>query len=245
MSTSITTIRDRVNSSIRGQWLDMIQKVSPVNPRITDYAQQLVDMLRMYRPALFSSDQNQQVQAWIRQVYTFLHNESFLAPRFPDSNWQAYRVWVMSEICLITRNADNIRFLRSQFFEYITVSLQAFPTTDVDYGGLVDFQSRDSISYQVYTLFGILNAIVALENELRTTTSSNVIQQVWGSDPSLRRAIRPAITFTLQFLNGRRTHIEFVDSRIASDRSRPDYGKPYVRTQGTYLYRYMIENNFI
>jgi len=245
MSTSITTIRNQHNSSVRVQWLNMIQTVSHDDPRITDYAQPLVDLLRIYRPALFSSEENRQVQAWMRQVYTFLHNESFLTPRFPDSNWQAYRLWVMSEICLITRNVDNIRFLRGKLFEYIILSLRPFPTTHIDYGGLIDFEFRDSMSYQVYTLFGILNAIVALEKELRITTSSNVIQHVWGPDPTLRRSIQPAIRFTLQFLNGGRTHIEFVDSKIAADRSRADYGKPYVRTQGTYLYRYMIENNFI
>lgn len=232
---------------IRQQWLQMIANVSPENQRITDYAVALVDMLREYRPQFYTSTENTNIQAWMRRVYTFLYEESFVVRRFANSNWHAYRLWVMSHIATILRITADIPILRRELISYIQVSLAPFPVGHVNYGGLIDFVHRDSISYQVYAMFGILNAITTLETEFNQliTTQLNTHQELWRTDTSLRQHIQPAIRFVLPYLRGTTTYVEFVKSQVSSDSLRSDFNKPYNPRTGTYLYTFMMNNNFV
>lgn len=231
---------------IRQQWLNMIT-ISPENQRITDYAVQLVDMLREYRPQFYSSTENTNIQAWMRRVYNFLHQESFVVKRFTNSNWHGYRLWVMSHIAIILRLTTNITFLRRELITYIQVSLAQFPIGHVNYGALIDFVHRDSISYQVYTMFAILNAITTLETEFNqlTTGQTNTHTELWRTDTSLRQHIQPAIRYVLPYLRGTKIHMEFVKSQVSSDSSRSDFNKPFDPRTGTYLYTFMMNNNFV
>jgi hypothetical protein len=235
----------QIDDYVSTQWLNIIKDVPANNNRITDYARPLVDLLILYNPANYSSENNRNIQTYIRQIYTFLHNESFVVRRFSNSNWQAYRLWVMSQINLIVRNRDNTLFLRQSLINYIQESLRVFPQNNPDYGALIDFVHRDSISYQVYTLFGILNTIVILEKDLKITQRNNTVSVLWNADTTLRTYIQPAIDFVLPYLYGTKTYLEYVDSQVSSDKTRSDFGRPFNPQSGNYLYVFMIQNNFI
>lgn len=243
--SSFNTINNDFNIFIANTWLNIITTMPTNNNRITDYAKPLIDLLRQYDPSNYSTTNNQKIQLWQRQMYNFLFNECFITKRFSDSNWHVYRLWVMSEISFIIKNSNNIIFLRKSLIDYIQLSLSAFSINDVNYGGLIDFKHRDSISYQVYTLFAILQTIVTLEKKLALTQRNNTHNISCNKDITLRLYIQPAIDFVMPYLKGIKTYTEFINSNITSDKNRSDYGKLFNPESGNYLYVFMVNNDFI
>jgi hypothetical protein len=241
--SSIQNIYIDTFSSISDQLLILIQ-INTNNQRITDYARQLVDLLDLYDPSKFSNSENLTIQQWMRSMYTFLFNEGFIIKRFSNTNWHIYRLWVMSKIAVILKNSNYIQFLRNSLVEYIQLSLGVFPSDHVNYGALIDFIHRDSISYQVYTLFGIIQTIHVLEKDSKRINSDNTFTLLWDKDPSLRELAMPGIRFLMPYLNGSKVHVEYINSKISSDKTRSDYGKAYNTRNANYLYRILVEYNY-
>lgn len=239
------TIHKRVFENITSQWLLMVSETGTENPRITDYARILVELLDLYDAARFSATQNQTIQRWLRSMYTFLFEEGFITKRFSNSNWHIYRLWVMAKIAVVLKNEAFISFLRSAFHEYMKVSLEVFPSNHADYGALIDFVHRDSLSYHVYTLFGIVQTVRLLEPQMRLVQSDNTFRVLWSRDDSLKRAVTPAVRFLMPYLRGQKIHTEFVNSRVAADRSRSEFGKPYNTRNATYVYRILVEDQYV
>lgn len=239
------TIHKRIFENIKNQWQLLISEVDTNNQRITDYARMLVDLLHLYDPALFTSTQNQSIQRWMRSTYTFLFEEGFITKRFSNSNWHIYRLWVMTKIAIILKNDSFITFLRSAFHEYMRVSLAVFPTNHANYGALIDFVHRDSLSYHVYALFGIVQTVRLLEPELRLVRSDNTYRVLWPRDDSLKRAVTPAVRFLMPYLRGEKIHNEYVNSNIAADKSRSEFGKPYNTRNANYVYALLVEYQYV
>jgi hypothetical protein len=234
-----------IHRGISNQWLEIIKTMPTNNNRITDYVRPLVNLLKLYDPSKYSTTQNQSIQTWMRQMYNFLSDESFVTKRFTNTNWHACRLWVMSEIAIILKNSQYISILRTELVKYIDISLREYARNDPNYGALIDFKHRDSIAYQVYTLNAILNVIVNLEKDFKNTTSANNFTILWRSDSSLRGHIKPAIDFVIPYLNGDKIHLEYINSQVQSDRRSNDFGKPFIPRNGTYLYTFMVQNDFI
>jgi hypothetical protein len=147
----------------------------------------------------------------------------------------------------VFRNPDMIVNLRNETKMYIQESIIDYDRKSPDFGKLIDTQHRDSITYHIYTLFAILNIIVLLEQGYRQTTlryQKIITEMRWVPDPSLRNIIRPAIDYLLPYLDGTKTHTEFLDSAIASDKNRSDYGKVYDVRNAHYLCVFMTDHNF-
>ena len=240
---------DNIEITIKSQWLDFIKNSSIINNvRITDYAKDVAVFLDTYDPSLFNSTENRDIQLWMRNFYNFLYKESFVVKRLVNSNWHAHRLWIMSKLAIILKNPDIITILRAELKNYIQISILDNNTASSDYGILIDTVHRDSIAYHVYTLFAILNTIVILEKDLNNILiQNNTVQKrvLWSPDTSLRKIIQPAIIFLQPYLNNTKTHIEYVNSQIATDKNRSEFGKPYNVQNGLYLYRFMDDNDFL
>jgi len=240
---------DNIEKTIKSQWLDFIKNSSIINNvRITDYAKDVAVFLDTYDPSLFNSTENRDIQLWMRNFYNFLYKESFVVKRLVNSNWHAHRLWIMSKLAIILKNPDIITILRAELKNYIQISILDNNTASSDYGILIDTVHRDSIAYHVYTLFAILNTIVILEKDLNNILiQNNTVQKrvLWSPDTSLRKIIQPAIIFLQPYLNNTKTHIEYVNSQIATDKNRSEFGKPYNVQNGLYLYRFMDDNDFL
>lgn len=240
-------LMETIQAAVKTTWLRRATQEQWNDIRITDYAKQVVDLLDVYDPAIFTQQQNRDIQNWMRGLYNFLYTESFVAQRFADSNWHAHRLWVMSRLALILKNPDMILILRMELKKYIVSSIVEYDVTAPDYGILIDCRRRDSIEYHVYTLFAILNAIVLLEGDLmESIVMFKKIEKRtrWIADGSLRNIIQPAIQFLIPYLNNQKTHVEFINSIIPADKNRPEFGQNYDIRNAQYLCRYMIEHNF-
>ena len=154
-------------------------------------------------------------------------------------------MWVMAKIAIILKNDSFISFLRSAFQEYMKVSLAVFPTNHANYGALIDFVHRDSLSYHVFALFAIVQTVQLLEPEMRLVRSDNTFKVLWSRDDSLKKAVMPAVRFLMPYLRGEKIQIEYVNSNIATDKNRSEFGKPYNTRNANYLYALLVQFQYV
>lgn len=228
------TQRRTIETTIRNVWLQIIQS-ELTNVRITDYAKPMSDLLSYYTPSLFSTTQNRMIQQWMIRARDFLFAQSFGSQALhPTSNWQFYRLWVMSQITVILKQPTMIQRLRTECIQALQRSIS--PTD----GSLEDFRHRDSVEYHVYTLYAILQTIQILTPAYRLTDGT----RVWDVDTTMWTMVMPAIEFMMQYAQGEKTHLEFVNSRQASDRLRAEYNKPFVPSKCDYVLRVLWDSGY-
>lgn len=226
---------DTVRSTIRARWLQAI-RTELVDRRITDYAKPLNEMLGWYDPASFSTAENRAIQQWIARSRDFLYDESFGSDAlYPTSNWQFYRIWVMSAMTVHLKQPGMIRTLRERFMDALSGSIS------VDDGSLEDFRFRDSVEYHVYALYAIIRTVHVLGSSYRTTDGAeqwpDVRDEMWA-------AVRPAVSFMLRYARGQAVHLEFVRSSVPSDKTRREYNRPFVPSKCEYVMRELWDAGF-
>lgn len=231
----MTTIVSWQNSAnilrqhIRDTWLRAVNTVNTDNPRITDYAKPLVFLLENYDASIFSATENARIQQHLRNICTFLQAESFQTRRFADSNWQAYRLWVLASIAVVLRRSDVMEQVHRGFRQYVQ------DTTIRSSGAVLDFVTRDSVTYHVYTLFAMVKVVQTLE--VPRFQPAAPLSKWWSGDDTLRTLLVPHIRFLLPYLDRTKTHREFVNSTILSDRQRTDSGRLFDPSHADYLLR--------
>jgi len=231
-----TDATNTIQRIIVSTWLKLVNWVP--TDRITDYATAFASVLDAYDPSFFTPDQNRMIQNWMQTCYREIYADAFVKPIYPTTNWQAYRIWVLAKIAIIRRDADAIRFLRDALRSYVSSSIN--PTT----GTTPDYIHRDSLKYHCFTLCGMMQAILVLRDgcTIVDPTTGN-LRTIWSSDPyDYTRLLRPAWDFVKPFIseNGPK-HAEFVDSKIASDKTRSDYGNTFVLKDALSMLRLQAE----
>lgn len=230
----LTDIVNDINSDIV-QAFSRFSSWKP-NERITDYAKPLVTIISLYNPALFTIDNNKILQRQLREIYNFLFIESFIIKRYIDSNWHAYRLWVMSVIAYKLSMSNQISILRNAVTDFIHDNLDSN-------GAFSDFYARDSVSYHAYCLDAVVNAMIVLSNDLwKITVVNNVIkyEEIAKLSTDWWEIIMPAFRFLHIYM--KKTHIEFKNSRLESDKNQPMYNKPFDPKSVIYVVRSAINN---
>jgi hypothetical protein len=224
---------EAIRNAVQIQWRQIIL-TDLTNPRITDYAKPLCDMLEIYDPSLFTGDENRAIQQWMVRARTYLMDQSF-GPnaRHPTSNWQFYRMWVLAEIAVILRQPAVIESLRTEFIRALQQSISPIN------GALADFRERDSIEYHVYCLFAIIRTIRVLSPANRAVNGA-----IMWNFMDFRTIVRPAINFMMRYATGAEIHLEFVNSSISADKQRPEYNKPFVPSKCNYVLRELWDAGF-
>lgn len=228
-----------VNASIVSSWTSLLASGWVPDTRITDYAVLLNSMVTVYNPSLFTSTQNRDIQRWMRDAYQRIYSDAFIRPIHPKTNWQAYRIWTLANISVNVKNAQAIILLRNELFKYVSETI-------VSSGATVDFIERDSLRYHCYVLIGIIQAILVLHpSNIVVDSRTGVSTTLWSRDSITRwrSLLQPAFQFLDSFIRGQKRHYEFVNSEIASDRSRTDFGKPFQPSDAIALIR--IRNVFM
>lgn len=225
---NIQAQKQTIDSAIRNSWNQLIQ-AEMTNPRITDYAKPLSDLLEVYDPTLFTTTQNRAIQQWMIRARNFLFAQSFGNQALhPTSNWQFYRLWILSKITVILKQQDMIQRLRLEFVEALKKSI-----SPVD-GSLEDFRTRDSVEYHAYCLYAIIQVTRILSPAFRSIDGQFLWQDV---TTQLWEASIPAVRFMMGYAQNKKTHIEFVNSNQSSDRLRPEFNKPFLPSKCDYVLR--------
>lgn len=151
------------------------------------------------------------------RLYEYHFNNNHIHPL---TNWHAHRIRCMSSIAVRLQDQARIRECHRLVLEYYSISSECdCHCTDKNTGALKaggvnhDFYHRDSLNYLVYGAQAMANACLYL----RPTTRFDYYTRIF----------EPIVRFLDPFVTRKRTRLEFVNSEIASDRSRPEYGKPW------------------
>lgn len=132
----------------------------------------------------------------------------------PLTNWHAHRIRCLSSIAV--RLNDKVRIWECHFriLRY-SHALSKCPChcKKSPPGTNHDFFHRDSLDYLVYGSQAVVNTCLYL----RPITKYNYYEDI----------IEPIIIFLTPYLNSKQIHIQYIKSDIISDKTRPEFGKPW------------------
>ncbi|MES1159436.1 MAG: alginate lyase family protein [Bacteroidota bacterium] len=121
------------------------------------------------------------------------------------NNWHSHRLKIVGEIAFAIGDTAlenyTIRGLRAQVERNLNAD-----------GSSIDFASRDALHYHVYDLEPLLKLAIVLQRA--TGVDYYVYQSPTGS------SIKKSVDWLLPYLNGQKTHAEFVNSTVAFDQQR-------------------------
>jgi len=135
---------------------------------------------------------------------------------YPLTNWHTHRLRCMS--CIASKLQDKVKiwechFMILQYFlERCRCECHCKKQKHIVNGVNHDFYHRDSLNYFVYGSQALANACLYLQPF--TKYNYNDI-------------FKPIMSFLSPYLNKSKSHIEYVNSEIDSDKEKPEYKKPW------------------
>ncbi|MBW4888564.1 alginate lyase family protein [Mucilaginibacter sp. HMF5004] len=126
------------------------------------------------------------------------------------NNWNSHRIKIITMISYATHNKSNYSMVQRELEKQIAINL--FPD-----GSGHDFKERDALHYHIYTLEPLLSAISTI---YRATGKDYFnYQSATGS------SVKKSVDFLVPFVNGEKTHGEFLNSKSGFDRARAKNGE--------------------
>ncbi|MBS1660141.1 MAG: alginate lyase family protein [Bacteroidetes bacterium] len=153
------------------------------------------------------SGENTLIQDWLRvTAQTELHSR-YYHPDRPSfyNNWHSHRLKVVGEIAFAIGDTALQNYTITALKEQLAKNLNPD-------GSSIDFTSRDALHYHVYDLEPLLKLIYVLKRA--TGVDYYAFQASNGA------SIRQSVDWLLPYLNGQKTHAEFVNSTVDFDRKR-------------------------
>ncbi|AHF78122.1 hypothetical protein Sant_3116 [Sodalis praecaptivus] len=124
------------------------------------------------------------------------------------NNWQSHRIKLLTLIAVATDNARLFDQSRALFRQQIARNMTKTGVT-------VDYEDRDALHYVVYDLQPLVDAALAARGQGEDWYH-------WRADNGA--SLAQAIHWLLPYVNGEKTHPEFVHSRVKFDRTRANAG---------------------
>jgi hypothetical protein len=126
------------------------------------------------------------------------------------NNWHSHRLKVIGEIAYAIGDTALQNYTISGLKKQIATNLNAD-------GSSTDFVSRDALHYHVYDLEPLLKLAIVL----RRATGADYYAYVAPTGTSIKKST----DWLLPYLNGQKTHGEFVNSTVSFDRERAKNGE--------------------
>ena len=145
----------------------------------------------------------------LQTLYTYHSNNHHI---YPNTNWHAHRIRVLS--CIAVKLQDKVKIWQCHFWilEYFYEKSHCHcHCVDLEhYGVNHDFFHRDSLNYLVYGSQALLNAALYLKPYTHYP---------------YKDLFEPIVLMLKPYLDGSKTHREYVHSEIHSDKQKPEYGQ--------------------
>jgi hypothetical protein len=126
------------------------------------------------------------------------------------NNWNSHRLKVIGEIAFSIRDTALQNYTINGLKKQVEINLNPD-------GSSTDFVTRDALHYHVYDLEPLLKLAIVLQR------ASGVNYYTWES-PSTA-SIQKSVDWLLPYLNGQKTHPEFVNSTVRFDQERAKNGE--------------------
>ncbi len=126
------------------------------------------------------------------------------------NNWTSHRLKIIGEIGFAINDADLQKIAIDGIKKQIALNLYAD-------GSGFDFKERDALHYHAYTLEPLLKLAIVLKR------ATGVDYYTYVSDK--QSSIKKSVEWFAPYLNGEKTHAEFVNSNVAFDKKRAANGE--------------------
>jgi Alginate lyase len=126
------------------------------------------------------------------------------------NNWNSHRLKIVGEIAFTIWDTALQTYTISGFKRQVEINLNPD-------GSSTDFASRDALHYHVYDVEPLLQLAIVLQR----ATGENYYRY----QPASTASVKKSVDWLLPFLNGARTHPEFVNSTVPFDRERAKNGE--------------------
>lgn len=140
------------------------------------------------------------VDAWLKTIA-----EKEMKVKYKDdrdiNNWNSHRINIIGQIGYITEDQRYLDYALDAYKKQIQYNLYAD-------GSSMDFKTRDSVGYHAFNLWALLN--------FARTASSHGVDLYNYQSPS-GASLKKSVHFLYPYINGTKTHTEFVNSKVAWD----------------------------
>lgn len=201
--------------------------------RITDISNDLCGTMDAMQPSVVKKDRA--MVKVLSDLYVYHRSNEHVHPL---TNWHAHRLRCMS--CIATKLHDVVKIWECHYFilQYIYERSQCdchvnkhvkstSPSSKVMNGVNHDFYHRDSLNYLVYGSQALANACAYLKQH----THYN-----YG------KLFEPIICFLRPYMDGTKTHREYVNSQVLSDCEKPEYDQPWQPSYASTFFRILRED---
>jgi len=170
-----------------------------------------IEAYDMVKDKLSTADANV-VQTWLKRTAEAEINGRHNRPKSgtATNNWNSHRLKIIGEIAFATGDTALQNYTINGLKKQVEINLNPD-------GPSTDFVSRDALHYHVYDLEPLLKLAIVLQR------ATGVNYYTWQS-PSTA-SIQKSVDWLLPYLNGQKTHPEFVNSTVPFDRARANNGE--------------------
>jgi hypothetical protein len=156
--------------------------------------------------------ENKRIRNWLRRTAQAEIDAPYNQPGrgTASNNWHSHRLKIVGEIAYAIGDVALERYCVDELKAQIRRNLHADGSSD-------DFVERDALHYHVYDLEPLLKLSIVLKRA--TGVDYYTYEAPSGS------SIKKSVDWLLPYLDGRKTHAEFVNSTVEFDRRRAQNGE--------------------
>ncbi|HEY4290160.1 MAG TPA: alginate lyase family protein [Puia sp.] len=175
----------------------------PIDDTNLDRAIEAYDMLKAQLPKAA----NDTIRDWLKETAGAELKGRYYHPDRPSfyNNWHSHRLKIVGEIAY----AIGDTALQGYTIRELKIQLEKNLNPD---GSSIDFVSRDALHYHVYDLEPLLKLAIVLSR----ATGADFYNYPSPTGSSIKRSV----DWLLPYVNGQKTHPEFVNSTVDFDRKR-------------------------
>lgn len=170
-----------------------------------------IEAYNMVRSELVPAE-NRRIVRWLRQAADTEIHAIYNKPERATShnNWNSHRLKIVGEIGFAIGDKSLQTYAINGIREQIGRNL-------LPDGSSEDFVSRDALHYHLYDLEPLLKLAIVLKRATRV--------DYYTYEAPSGASIRKSVEWLLPYLDGRKTHAEFVNSKVEFDRKRAENGE--------------------
>ncbi len=152
----------------------------------------------------FPEDERQLVDGWLRSKA-----EALKSKRLRQNNWGAHEIKIVGLIGLTLDDQSLTDWAIDHFKHQVAEEIKAD-------GATTDFYDRDALHYHIYTVEPLLVFARAAERHG---------EKLFDYQAPSGSSLHTAVDFVVPFAEGRKAHIEFVNSKVKFDIERAKHGE--------------------
>ena len=197
------------------EYLDAWAKINvpngdPIDDTNLDQGVEAYDLIKADLPAA----DNKLIADWLLQTAQMEINKFKPGRETAYNNWHSHRLKEIGEIGFAVNNEKYKQYAIAGIQKQIAKNL-------LPDGSSIDFKLRDALHYHVYDLEPLLKLAIILKRATGVDYYNYVSEE--------QTSIKKSVEWLLPYLNGQKTHGEFVNSTVNFDKKRANNGeKDYI-----------------